>query len=61
MYWSTVGSGAAPDKQILAYASVMPSAIGDAVARAIRVSQVHIEAGALITIDPPRMRVLPFP
>lgn len=97
VHWSAVGSGSAPDRQILEYASsngfvvfthdlefgamlhskhltkpsviqvraedVLPSAIGDVVARAIRASQAHIEAGALITIDPPRMRVrvLPFP
>lgn len=41
---------------------VLPSAIGDAVVRAIRAAEAEITAGALVTVDPVRQRIrlLPF-
>jgi len=41
---------------------VLPSAIGEAVLRAIRAAQPHLEKGALVTVDAirQRMRLLPL-
>ena len=41
---------------------VLPSAIGTPVLRAIRAAQPHLEAGALVTVDPfhRRIRLLPI-
>ncbi len=40
---------------------VLPQAIGDAVLRAIEASQSHLEAGALVTVDPIRERIRMLP
>ena len=40
---------------------VLPSAIGEAVVRAIRVAQIHLEQGALVTVDPARERIRLLP
>ena len=94
-HWSALGHPAAPDSEILAFASVngyvvfthdldfgmllavnqartpsivqvriqdvLPSSVGEAVLRAIRAAQPHLEAGALVTIDPARERVRMLP
>ena len=41
---------------------VLPSAIGAAVLRTIRAARPHLEAGALVTVDPfhQRIRLLPI-
>ena len=40
---------------------VLPSAIGDIVLRAIHAAQSHLEAGALVTVDPFRHRIRLLP
>jgi predicted nuclease of predicted toxin-antitoxin system len=40
---------------------VLPSAIGETVVRAIAAARVHLEAGALVTIDPARHRIRLLP
>jgi predicted nuclease of predicted toxin-antitoxin system len=40
---------------------VLPSAIGETVVRAIAATRAHLEAGALITIDPARHRIRLLP
>jgi predicted nuclease of predicted toxin-antitoxin system len=40
---------------------VLPSAIGDAVLRAIRTAAPHLEAGALVTVDSLRHRIRLLP
>ncbi len=40
---------------------VLPSAIGEAVLRAIRAAESHLEAGALVTVDPLRHRIRLLP
>jgi hypothetical protein len=40
---------------------VLPSAIGETVVRAIAAARVHLEAGALVTIDPARQRIRLLP
>jgi predicted nuclease of predicted toxin-antitoxin system len=40
---------------------VLPSAIGEAVIRAIQTAQPHLEKGALITVDPTRHRIRLLP
>jgi predicted nuclease of predicted toxin-antitoxin system len=52
--WSTLGKVTAPDR--------VPTGIGQAVVRAIRLAQPHLERGALVTVDPShhRVRLLPI-
>ena len=40
---------------------VLPAAIGDVVVRALRASQPHLEAGALVSVDPTRNRIRLLP
>jgi predicted nuclease of predicted toxin-antitoxin system len=40
---------------------VLPGAIGEIVLRAIRPAQPHLEAGALVTVDPLRHRIRLLP
>jgi predicted nuclease of predicted toxin-antitoxin system len=40
---------------------VLPSAIGEAVLRAIRAAQPHLETGALVTVDAMRQRIRLLP
>jgi predicted nuclease of predicted toxin-antitoxin system len=40
---------------------VLPSAIGEIVLRAIEVAEAHLEAGALVTVDPARHRIRLLP
>lgn len=40
---------------------VLPIAIGDAVLRAIQAAYAHLEAGALLTVDPVRQRIRLLP
>jgi predicted nuclease of predicted toxin-antitoxin system len=40
---------------------VLPSAIGEAVVRAIKGAQTHLEKGALVTVDPIRQRIRLLP
>jgi predicted nuclease of predicted toxin-antitoxin system len=40
---------------------VLPSAIGEAVLRAIRAAKPHIEKGAIVTVDPVRQRIRLLP
>ena len=40
---------------------VLPSAIGEAALRAIRAAQLHLEAGALVTVDLFRQRIRLLP
>jgi predicted nuclease of predicted toxin-antitoxin system len=40
---------------------VLPSAIGETVVRAIAAARTHLEAGALVTIDPARHRIRLLP
>ena len=40
---------------------VLPSAVGDAVLRAIWCAQPHLEKGALVTVDPIRHRIRLLP
>jgi predicted nuclease of predicted toxin-antitoxin system len=40
---------------------VLPSAIGGAVMRAIRVAKPHLEKGAIVTVDPARQRIRLLP
>jgi predicted nuclease of predicted toxin-antitoxin system len=40
---------------------VLPSAIGDIVLRAIQAAKPHLEAGALVTVDPFRHRIRLLP
>ena len=95
IHWADVGQPAAPDSQIMDYASandlvifthdldfgallasrktrqpsviqirtqdVLPAAIGDIVVRALRVSGLHLEAGALVTVEPHRSRIRLLP
>jgi predicted nuclease of predicted toxin-antitoxin system len=41
---------------------VLPSAVGDVVANALKAAHAHLESGALVTIDPAqhRIRLLPL-
>jgi predicted nuclease of predicted toxin-antitoxin system len=41
--------------------AVLPSDIGEAVLRAIRTAQPHLEKGALVTVDPIRHRIRLLP
>lgn len=52
----------APSVLQLRSQDVLPSIIGDAVIRAIRAAQPHLESGALVTVDPigQRIRLLPI-
>jgi predicted nuclease of predicted toxin-antitoxin system len=95
IHWSDVGRSAAPDTQIMDYASanglvifthdldfgallanrkarqpsvvqiraqdVLPAALGGMVVRALRASRSHLEAGALVTVDPNRHRIRLLP
>jgi predicted nuclease of predicted toxin-antitoxin system len=40
---------------------MLPSAIGEVVIRAILASQLHLEAGALVTVDAGRQRIRMLP
>jgi predicted nuclease of predicted toxin-antitoxin system len=40
---------------------VLPSAIGEAVHRAIRAAESHLDAGALVSVDPLRHRIRLLP
>ena len=40
---------------------VLPAAIGELAARALRTSRSHLEAGALVTVDPNRNRIRLLP
>jgi predicted nuclease of predicted toxin-antitoxin system len=40
---------------------VLPVAIGEIVIRALRASRTHLEAGALVTVDPNRSRIRLLP
>ena len=40
---------------------VLPTAIGEIVVRALRTSRPHLEAGALVTVDPNRNRIRILP
>jgi predicted nuclease of predicted toxin-antitoxin system len=40
---------------------VLPKSIGDIVVRALRASVSHLEAGALVTVDPNRSRIRLLP
>ena len=95
VHWSSIGPSAAPDIQIMDYASangmvifthdldfgpllanrktrqpsviqiraqdVLPVAIGGLVVRALHASRSHLEAGALVTVDPNRHRIRLLP
>ena len=40
---------------------VLPAAIGQIVVRVLRTSRAHLEAGALVTVDPNRSRIWMLP
>lgn len=40
---------------------VLPTSIGELVVSALRASQTHLEAGALVTVDPSRNRIRLLP
>jgi predicted nuclease of predicted toxin-antitoxin system len=73
VHWSTVGLPGAADPEIFDFAAtngcviqvrcqdVLPSAIGDLVLRAVRASEPHLDAGALVTVDAFRHRIRLLP
>jgi predicted nuclease of predicted toxin-antitoxin system len=95
VHWSSIDPPAAPDPQIMDYASangmvifthdldfgallasrktnqpsviqiraqdVLPAAMGGLVLRALEASRSHLEAGALVTVDPNRHRIRLLP
>jgi len=76
VHWATSGKPDAPDSGFFELAAagpthpsviqvraqdVLPSAIREAVLRAIRAAESHLEAGALGTVDPLRHRIRLLP
>jgi predicted nuclease of predicted toxin-antitoxin system len=74
IHWSAVGRPSAPDSEIAKHnlrqpsviqirtQDVLPSAIGEIVLRALRACRLHLQEGALVTVDlnRQRIRLLPF-
>lgn len=50
-----------PSVMLVRSQDVLPSAIGEVVLRAINAAYSHLEAGALVTIDPARHRIRLLP